>query len=152
MKQAKQRAQPKPSQKKQMTKPPVSKPAKAPKKKPTPVRKPPMARPSNEDLYNKDPEIEGGENAAITTAAVTAALAHYPNQEAKALEAKTVSGIGHVTVGYKATDGVHIVEVTVDAMGVVTPGEERKDQHPGHGKPDKVEHEHGHSAEHRKHK
>jgi hypothetical protein len=141
VKNIKQRAQPKPSTKHKQ-KPPVSKPAKAPQKKVQPARRPSMARPSNEDLYHKEPEIEGGEHAAITTAAVAAALAHYPNQDAKALDAKTVSGIGHVTVGYKTADGVHIVEVTVDAMGVVTPGEERKNEHPGHGKPDKSEHHH----------
>lgn len=89
-----------------------------------------MARPSNEDLYNKEPEIEPG-----TEQAVAAAQAAYPNS--KALEAKQTTMEGGAT-GYEVTLGYideanayHIVEVEMDASCTILSTEERPNEPPG---------------------
>ena len=88
-------------------------------------------RPTNEDLYNKDPEIEPG-----TEQAVAAAQAAYPT--GKVLESKSIKGESEVVTGYEVTVGYqdeqsayHIVELEMDAQCTITSTEERPDQPPG---------------------
>jgi hypothetical protein len=85
-------------------------------------------RPTNEELYNKEPDIQPG-----TEQAVAAVQAAYPNS--KILEAKT-EGTGYeVTAGYiDEQNAYHIVECELDASCTIVSQEERPNEAPGQAK------------------
>lgn len=95
-------------------------------------------RPSNEELYNKEPDIQPG-----TEDAVLAAQAAYPG--CKVLEAKSVTMEGGAT-GYDVTIGqideqnvYHIIELEMDSSCTIVSTEERPDEAPGQAKKPKPE-------------
>lgn len=94
-----------------------------------------MARPSNQDIYDREMEIEEGAEGAADVV-----IAFYPDKklieaEAKLDEEGAVIGY-EVTVGWVDLDGVtyHILEVRLDASLTITSTEERPNVPPGHVK------------------
>lgn len=90
-----------------------------------------MPRPTNEEIYNKAPEIEEGSEAAIA-----AAQAQYPNAKVIEAEVKDDGSGSEITLAYVDADGTtyHVVEVTLDANNAITGTDERPNVPPGQAK------------------
>jgi outer membrane protein assembly factor BamA len=91
-----------------------------------------MARPSNQDIYNRTPELEAGSEAAVATV-----QAQYPTGKIVEAEVDETTGTCEVTVGVQEGEVYKIYEVKLDASGAVTSTEERPNVPPGHHKNDK---------------
>ena len=87
-----------------------------------------MARPSNADIYNREPELEEG-----TEAAVAAVQAQYAGGKVVEAEHKD-DGSCEVTVAVQDGENYKVYEVQVDANGAITGTEERPATPPGHAK------------------
>lgn len=105
-----------------------------------------MARPTNQEMYDREPELEAGSEAVV--AAVQAAHPEHKIIEAEVdNDPTTGAALGYeVTSGWVDADGTtyHILESTFDADGTLTGEEERPNVPPGqakekHDKPDKKE-------------
>ena len=96
-------------------------------------------RPTNEELYNKEPDLEPGTEQAV------AAVQTANPQITKMLESEILSDDASMTTGYEVTGGwqdnpgmesevTHIVEYTLDADCQITGQEERPADPPGQAK------------------
>jgi len=88
-----------------------------------------MARPSNQDIYNRTPQLEAGSEAAVATA-----QAQYPTGKVIEAEVKDDGSGYEVTIGVQEGDIYKIYDVTLDAAGAVTGTEERPNVPPGQEK------------------
>jgi hypothetical protein len=87
-----------------------------------------MARPSNQDIYNRTPELEAGSEAAVATV-----QAQYPSGKIVEAEVDETTGTCEVTVATAEADGSYkVYDVKLDASGAVTSTEERPNVPPGH--------------------
>jgi outer membrane protein assembly factor BamA len=86
-----------------------------------------MARPTNQDIYNRTPELEAGSEAAVA-----AVQALYPTGKVVEAEVDETNGTCEVTVGVQEDDAYKIYDVKLDANSAVTSTEERPNVAPGH--------------------
>jgi hypothetical protein len=96
-----------------------------------------MPRPSNQDIYNRTPELEAGSEAAVA-----AVQALYPTGKVVEAEVDETNGSCEVTVATAEADGTYkVYEVKLDANSAVTSTEERPNVPPGHlkDKKEKIE-------------